>query len=240
MPLDRNFKLSFKPVGLGAQVAEILAQAILDGSFKGGDQLVETDLQADFGISRSPLREALRELEKKGLVVVVPRKGTFVKRITRKEIEENFPVRAALEGLAAGLALANMTEEALERMAQALEEMGEAVKTGETKHFFTHHLEFHETFIEHCGNDLLIGLLKNLRMQSIWHRFSYQYYQEDMEKSFTVHRKILDLFRKKDTDPAKLEAMVQNHIQVALDRFLKYLEDSEPEADSPEPSGETS
>ena len=60
-----------KPVGLGAQVAEILTHAILEGQFKGGDQLIETDLQAPFGISRSPLREALRELEKKGLVVAV-------------------------------------------------------------------------------------------------------------------------------------------------------------------------
>lgn len=229
MALDKSLKLAFKPVGLGVQVAEILTQAILEGRFKGGDQLVETDLQADFGISRSPLREALRELEKKGLVVVVPRKGTFVKRITRKEIEENFPVRAALEGLAAKFTFANMTDEALERMTQALEEMRIAVQTKDTKLFFSHHLEFHETFIEHCGNDLLMGLLKNLRMQSLWHRFSYQYYQEDLDKSYKVHQQILNLYRKKDTDPEKLGALVESHINVALDRFLNYLKEFERE-----------
>lgn len=229
MALDKSLKLAFKPVGLGVQVAEILTQAILEGRFKGGDQLVETDLQADFGISRSPLREALRELEKKGLVVVVPRKGTFVKRITRKEIEENFPVRAALEGLAAKFAFANMADEALERMTQALEEMRIAVQTKDTKLFFSHHLEFHETFIEHCGNDLLMGLLKNLRMQSLWHRFSYQYYQEDLDKSYKVHQQILNLYRKKDTDPEKLGALVESHINVALDRFLNYLKEFERE-----------
>ena len=227
MALDKSLKLGFRPVGLGAQVAEILTQAILEGRFKGGDQLVETELQADFGISRSPLREALRELEKKGLVVVVPRKGSYVKRITRKEIEENFPVRAALEGLAAKLAVANITEEALTRMSRALEEMRAAVRTRDTQLFFTHHLRFHETFIEHCGNELLIDLLKNLRMQSIWHRFSYQYYQEDLEKSFKIHQQILNLYRRKVTDADKLGALVAHHIIVALDRFLSYLEESE-------------
>jgi DNA-binding GntR family transcriptional regulator len=227
MGLEKSVKLAFKPVGLGTQVAEILTQAILEGRIKGGDQLVETELQADFGISRSPLREALRELEKKGLVVVVPRKGSFVKRITRKEIEENFPVRAALEGLAAKLAAANITDMALERMNQDLEEMRTAVRNRDTQSFFSHHLKFHETFIEHCGNELLIGLLKNLRMQSIWHRFSYQYYQEDLEKSFKIHQQILNLFRKKGADPEKLRTLVENHIIVALDRFLNYLEESE-------------
>jgi DNA-binding GntR family transcriptional regulator len=224
MALDKSLKLAFKPVGLGAQVAEILTQAILEGRFKGGDQLVENDLQAHFGISRSPLREALRELEKKGLVVLVPRKGTFVKRITRKDVEENFPVRAALEGLAAKLALANMTEDARQRMSRALEKMRTAVRTRDTKLFYTHHLDFHETFIERSGNDALIALLKNLRMQSIWHRFSYRYYQEDLQKSFKVHRQILALYLKKNTSAEKLGALVERHINVARDRFLSYLE----------------
>jgi DNA-binding GntR family transcriptional regulator len=227
MALDKSLKLAFKPVGLGAQVAEILTQAILEGRFKGGDQLVENDLQAHFGISRSPLREAMRELEKNGLVVLVPRKGTFVKRITRKEIEENFPVRAALEGLAAKLAAAHMSAEALRRMHLALEKMRTAVETKDTRLFYTHHLEFHETFIERSGNDLLIGLLKNLRMQSIWHRFSYQYYQEDLEKSFKVHQQILNLYQKKNIDPVKIGVLVESHIKVALDRFLAYLEEFE-------------
>ncbi|HSO62946.1 MAG TPA: GntR family transcriptional regulator [Desulfobacterales bacterium] len=227
MALKKSLKLTFKPVGLGAQVAEILTQAILEGRFKGGDQLVENDLQTHFGVSRSPLREALRELEKKGLVVLVPRKGAFVVRITRKEVEENFPVRAALEGLASKLALANMTDEALKRMGRALEKMRTAVKTRDTKLFYTHHLEFHETFIERSGNEALIALLKNLRMQSIWHRFSYQYYQEDLEKSFKVHLQIQTLFLKKNTSAEKLGALVENHINVARDRFLAYVEEFE-------------
>jgi len=73
----------------------------------------------------------------------------------------------------------------------------------------------------------LIGLLKNLRMQSIWHRFSYQYYQEDLEKSFKVHQQIQTLYLKKNTSAEKLGALVENHINVALDRFLSYVEEFE-------------
>ncbi|MFH1090070.1 MAG: GntR family transcriptional regulator, partial [Pseudomonadota bacterium] len=77
-------KYTFKPSVIGEQISRVLTEAILEGILKGGDQLVELELQKHFGISRSPLREAFRDLEKKGLVVIVPRKGTFVKQITRE------------------------------------------------------------------------------------------------------------------------------------------------------------
>ncbi|MFZ7126462.1 MAG: GntR family transcriptional regulator [Desulfobacterales bacterium] len=225
--LARRNISEIKPSGLGDQVARVLAEAILEGEFKGGDQLVELELQSHFGVSRSPLREAFRELEKQGLVVIVPRKGTYVKRITRKDIEEHFPVRAELEGLAARLAAANMNAAALDDMAGSLEKMRDAVKRGDTKGYYANHLRFHETFIDLAENELLYGLLKNLRMQALWHRFSYQYYQEDLEKSYRVHQEILDLFRASPPDPEAVGRKVAWHINVALDRFLSYLDEFE-------------
>ncbi len=216
-----------KPVGLGAQVAETLTSAILKGEYKGGDQLVEQDLQAHFEVSRSPLREAFRELEKKGLVDILPRRGTFVKRITRKDIEENFPVRAVLEGTAAKLAANNMTQRELTRMSEALGQMEAAVRSNDTQTYYTHHLIFHEIFIDLSGNDLLINTLKTLRMQSLWHLFSFQYYQEDLKKAFLVHKEILALFKDPDADHKKIRDLVENHIYVALERFLTYLKDCE-------------
>ena len=88
-------------------------------------------------------------------------------------------------------------------MGRALEKMRTAVELRDTKLFYTHHLEFHETFIKRSGNEALIALLKNLRMQSIWRRFSYQYYQEDLEKSFKVHQQIQTLYLKKNTSAGK-------------------------------------
>ena len=87
----------FRPHVLGEQVSHILMEAILEGVLRGGDQLVEVELQKQFGVSRSPLREAFRDLEKKGLVVIIPRKGTYVKQVNRKDIEDNFMHRGWLK-----------------------------------------------------------------------------------------------------------------------------------------------
>ena len=219
--------LNFQPHVLGEQVSRILTEAILEGVLKGGDQLIEAELQKQFGISRSPLREAFRNLEKKGLVVIIPRRGTFVKRITRKDIEENFPVRAVLEGLAAEQAHQKMTENALEQMSHVLQEMTEAVKENDTKAYWRNHLEFHDIFIKASGNDILIDVLKTLRMHGLWYRFSYQYYQEDLARSLGVHQKIFDHFRLQDIAAKAIGKLVQEHIQVAFQSFLAYVDEQE-------------
>lgn len=223
----KKIKDIVKPVGLGLQVAEALTFSILEGYFRGGDQLVEMELQNQFGVSRSPLREAFRELEKKGLVDIVPRKGTFVKKITKRDIEENFPIRAALEGLAAELAIAHISDETLALMNEALTQMEKAVKEGDTQSYYTYHLQFHEIFIESSENSRLIAQLKNLRMQNIWHRYSYQYYQEDLEKSLCDHQAICKGFVHFRHSPERLRTLVEDHINIALDKFLTYLEKSE-------------
>lgn len=215
-----------KPIGLGAQVAEALTLAILEGDYSGGDQLLELELQDYFGVSRSPLREAFRELEKKGLVEIIPRKGTFVKTITRRDIEENFPIRAALEGLAAQLAVPNITPVSLAMMSEKLDGMREAAEREDTQAYYSHHLAFHELFIALSKNSLLISSLRTLRMQAIWHRFSYQYYQEDLKKSLAVHQQIYEGFTIYRNQPERCRKMVEDHITIALDRFLSYLKTS--------------
>jgi DNA-binding GntR family transcriptional regulator len=218
-----NYK--FKPTGLGEQVSRLLTDAILDGTIKEGDKLIETKLQMQFGVSRSPIREALHELEMKGLIVIFPRKGAFVKEITRKDIEEIFPVRAALEGLAGRLAHQSMKEEDFAEMAKTYKIMEQSFKNNNAKDYWKHHHLFHEIFINSCGNNTLIGILKNLRMNTIWYRFSYKYYQEDFEKSLLAHKRIFDLLSNKDSDRGEIEDFVRKHIEDALDKFVEYLDD---------------
>lgn len=225
-PKPVNKEMS-RPVGLGAQVAETLMLAILEGDYKGGDQLVELELQEYFGVSRSPLREAFRELEKKGLVEIIPRRGTFVKKTTRRDIEENFPMRAALEGLAAQLAVRHVDKSSLAGLASELRHMEAAAKTSDIKNYYTHHLAFHELFINLCGNRILIDTLQTLRMQNMWHRFSYKYYREDMEKSLDDHKRIYQAFSLPQSDPVRCRKLVEDHINIALDRFLEYLNSPE-------------
>ena len=218
---------NFKDSPLGIQIANVLTEAILENHISGGDQLLELELQKEFNTSRTPIREAFRELEKRGLVEVIPRKGTFVRRITREDIEENFPVRASLEGLAAKLAFEKMGGTEKNALNQALNKMERAVQQKDAKTYWKHHVAYHEIFIHASGNDVLIQTLKTLRMHSLWYRFSYQFYREDLPKSFAVHKKIFDLFNCPATDPEKLRITVQNHIEVAFERFLAYLENHE-------------
>jgi DNA-binding GntR family transcriptional regulator len=216
-------KMEFQPDVLYSKVSKILTEAILEGQFEGGQKLVETELQKSLGISRSPLREAIRDLEKKGLVTLVPRRGAFVRDVTVKDIEDLFPVRATLEGLAAKLAYANITQKTLDDMMAILEKMKKAVKSGDTNSYWRFHSTFHEIFIDATNNPVLIETLTRLRFHTLWYRFSYKYYEEDLQKQFVVHKQIYELFAKRDSDVEKLKGLVENHISVAHEKFVGYL-----------------
>ena len=215
----------FQPAVLGEKVSQILTDAILEGILKQGDQLVEAELQEQFGISRSPLREAFRNLEKIGLVVIVPRKGTFVGAITEKDIRENFPVRATLEGLAARQAFSNMTAKELKNLRLALEGMrGAGQKKDAAKVYREHHHTFHEVLINASRNDTLINILRTLRMHRIWYYVSYQYYRENYPEGLAVHENIFRLFESRNSDEKEIEKVVRDHIANHLDKFMGYLD----------------
>ncbi|MFO7965516.1 MAG: GntR family transcriptional regulator [Desulfobacterales bacterium] len=221
-----RIKNDFRRDVMAEQISKILTEAILDDLLKGGERLVESELQKQFGVSRSPLREAFRDLEKKGLVTITPRRGTFVKRITSKDIRENFPVRATLEGLAAKEAFSKISDKDRLRMHQVLLEMKNAVEKNDPKSYWKLHSVFHEIFIDASENDVLINILHTLRMHSLWYRFSYQYYLEDLPGSLEPHERILELFDDPKTDPEALAALVKNHIEKATEIFLAYLEET--------------
>jgi DNA-binding GntR family transcriptional regulator len=224
----------FRAVTLVDQIANTLKDDILTGSLKGGDQLLEDQLKDEFGISRTPLREAFRVLEKEGLIEILPRKGAFVRRISRQDIEENFPVRAILEGLAARLAYDHLSQQDLHEMEEVLAYMKEAAERKDFIDYAKHHLSFHEIFIKASNNNTLIALLHNLRMHRLWHRYTYHYYKEDFRNSLQIHRRILDLFKEKNVSPGDIETVVRQHIERALGPFLASMEDLEGERSTDE------
>ena len=214
----------FRSIPLVDQIANELRDDILTGRFKGGDQLFEDLLKIEFGISRTPLREAFRVLEKQGLVEILPRRGTFVKRITRQDIEENFPVRAILEGLAARLAYENLKDKDIEAMEKIIKSMKEAVQRKDFIDYAMNHIVFHEIFINASGNETLIVLLRNLRMHTLWHRYTHHYYKEDFRNSLKIHQQIIDLLKEKKVPAEEIEGVVRQHIEVALGPFLAAME----------------
>jgi len=220
-------KRGFNPQVLAEQISKVLAEAILDGALAPGTKLLETELQQQLGISRSPLREAFRDLEKKGLVVILPRRGTFVREITTRDVQENFPVRANLEGMAARLAHGKLSKPDLEKMRAALEGMKRAGRSKDREAYRQNHQKFHDVFIEASDNRLLIDLLQNLRMHRLWYFVSYRYQKLDFQMAIDVHEQILNLFEQDRADPRDLERLVQTHIDDALEKLFGTGDTSE-------------
>ena len=210
-----------KPL-LVEEISKALTKLILEGTLKGGDQLVESELQQRLDVSRSPIREAFRDLEKKGLVVIKPRRGTFVKEITVDDIKNNFPVRANLEGLAARLAHPILSDEHRGEMKKTLGEMRAALAEEDIMAYWEHHQLFHQIWINNCGNDLLIETLTNLRMHAMWFRLCYQYYAHDPDHAIKIHEKIFDLFMSKKTSLDELEIVVRKHVGDAVEPFIEF------------------
>lgn len=209
------------------QVAKEMRSRILNAEVKGGEQLIELKLIAQFGISRTPLREAFRVLEKEGLVEIIPRRGTYVKRIESDDIKENFPVRAILEGLAARLSCGNITPHDIDEMEDAYESMKKAVRERDFLEFRKSHFHSHEIFINASRNKTLINTLKNLRMHTLWHRYTYHYYVENYGTALKYHRQIIDLYKEKERSPDKIEEIVRQHIESAMEFFMQALEKHE-------------
>jgi DNA-binding GntR family transcriptional regulator len=208
------------PVPLVEQITEFLAQSIIEGRYEGGQRLIESELQKKFGVSRTPIRESFRILERDGFVASTPRKGTFVRTMTKKFIEENFPIRAILEGLAARMASEHLTSQEIGKMESALSGMAKAGNKNDFKAYLKLHFDYHMVYIRGSRNDSLIGILENMMRHAVWFRFAYLWHQENYENAIRVHRKILDLFIKKDTK--RVEPLVRDHILNNLNRYLQF------------------
>ena len=221
MPSFKKDSAIHYPLSLVRHVTDFLVDSIINGRLAPGERLIENDLQRRFSISRGPIRESLRILEKDGFVVTSPRKGTFVRKITQKDVEENFPIRANLEGLAARSALDHIRQKDIARMELALSKMEQAAQKKNLKAYLKQHLDFHETFILASKNDTLVEILQNLRRQAMWFSLLYFYVSEALEDELRVHREILNLFIQRDVN--KLENLVRGHILGALTRFLDYI-----------------
>lgn len=208
------------------QICDILADRIFNGEIQGGDRLVESQLQKTFNVSRSPIREALRHLSERRLVTIIPRKGVFVRKVTVKEIQEYIPVRARLEGLAAVLAYPNMNAQTRDNLTELLRNMNASIDNKNMKRFLAHHMRFHDTYINASNNDLLIGLMEDLRLTRSLFQSSYRFSWGDVKKAYNDHKQICKLLCSENTNVQQLEALVRTHIEVVSEKVISYVADS--------------
>ena len=185
-----NFEIqSHRP--LRELVYEELRNLILSGEIKPGTRMMEIELADSMGVSRTPIREAIRKLEKEGLVTIEPRKGAYVSTISMNDIVNILQIRGTLEGLAATLAATRIKEIELMKLKEASQAFDRAVEEGNTKEMISNDTLFHHIIVEASGNDLLIKMVTDL--QEIVLRFRYLYYKDfkRAEKMPPEHANIL-------------------------------------------------
>ena len=194
--MDNLTKLNldnYKP--LRDVVFESLRTAILEGKLKSGQRLMEVQLAEQLGVSRTPIREAIRKLELEGLVIMLPRKGAYVADMSFKDLIDVLEIRASLEGLAASLASGRRRDEDIEGLEKLAREFEESVKSGDIEEVLKKDVEFHEYIFSLANNKKLYQIINSLWEQV--HRFRVTYVS-DYEASLSLveeHNKIFEAIK---------------------------------------------
>lgn len=205
LELNMNAYLPLRDV-----VFQTLREAILKGELKPGERLMELQLASKLGVSRTPIREAIRMLELEGLAVTMPRKGAEVARMTEKDMEDVLQIRKALDELAVGLACDNMTEESLEQIHVALKNFEESTRSRDVKKIAQADVEFHDTIYQAADNPKLVNMLNNLREQMYRYRVEYLKNDTVYPRLIEEHEKIYEGLKRKDKET--VVEIVSHHV----------------------------
>ncbi|NPV92642.1 MAG: GntR family transcriptional regulator [Firmicutes bacterium] len=212
---------NYKP--LREIVFETLREAIITGVLKPGERLMEVQLAEEMGVSRTPVREAIRKLELEGFVVMVARKGAYVAGISLKDITDVFEIRAALEGLAASLAADRASEEELEEMERAVANRWVYLENTDLSSLVETDSEFHDILYRASRNQKLINILSNLREQIDRFRAVSLASPGRGREALEEHKKIVEAISIRDPELAL--KLGQEHIENAENALLNNMRD---------------
>ena len=197
---------SYKP--LREIVFESMRDAIINGVLKPGERLMEIQLAEEMGVSRTPVREAIRKLELEAFVVMIPRKGAYVAGVSHKDVADVFEIRAALEGLAAGLAAERITEDEIEQMERVL--LFEDGEETDLDKIVARDTDFHALVYKASRNERLVQILANLREQI----------QRFRATSLAVPGRVLDAIKE---HRSIVEALVQHNSEAAQELMTAHI-----------------
>lgn len=215
-PVDFN---SYRP--LRELVLTSLREAIFNGTLKPRERLMEVQLAQELGVSRTPVREALRKLEQEGFINIIPRKGAYVAELSLKDIEDVFEIRIALEGLAASLCAERITGEELRELERLLLAKEIYIQHQDLQQVVVVDGDFHATLYQGSHNARLKNILENLRDQIQRYRTTSLSFPGRMDISLKEHRQILQAITK--GDGAKASLLLQEHLQNTKKTLLEFL-----------------
>jgi DNA-binding GntR family transcriptional regulator len=213
-----------EPQGLSAeQVCDRIRHAILHGELKPGTKLTEQDLAAQYEVSRTPVREAIRQLEVERLVTRTPFVGVTVRQLTPEEVVELLEIREVLEGLVARLATRHVDAAHLQRLKKSLQQLAASVRKGDVAAYLDHALEFRRILVDCCRSESLTEFVLAIenRLRLIGTRTAML--PGRMEAAVQEHQKLLQAIEA--GDEAQAEALNReriHHIREAVVRSMSF------------------
>ncbi|NTW05533.1 MAG: GntR family transcriptional regulator [Peptococcaceae bacterium] len=213
---------NYKP--LRELVFDSLREAIIQGRLKPGERLMEMQLADEMGVSRTPIREAIRKLELEGFVVMIPRKGAYVSGISVKDIVDVFEVRAALEGLAAGLAAERITDEEMEKLERILVKITEVNDLDDIEVIVEIDTEFHDLIYMACRNERLVQIITHLKEQIQRFRTTSLAQPGRLRDALSEHRLIVEAIGDRNVEMA--QNLAREHIDSAEQSLLNAMREA--------------
>jgi len=217
---------------LREKILEMIRDAILKGTMKPGERVSEPELAERFGISRTPIREAFRQLESEGYLEVIPRKGAVVASLSERDIEEFYAIKIILEGFAAKMAAEKLSEKDIERLESINERLQKIADDGDVKSFFRVHNEFHDLFIKAAGNDKLYEMINQLVMRFKRLRLASLSQPGRMEISVEEHRNMIEAFKNHDGERA--DSLVRHAATIGAGVLIQSMNEAENAAEKVE------
>jgi DNA-binding GntR family transcriptional regulator len=210
-------------------VFKTLRQAILTGELKPGERLMEIHLAEKLGVSRTPIREAIRQLELEGLVVMIPRKGAQVAHMTEKSMLDVLEVRLALDELSVRLACERITDDEILKLKEACIAFEKAVETADYKNIASADVAFHDIIFASTRNPRLSQMVNNLAEQM--YRYRFEYIKDSAIHAVLIkeHRIILDAISSRDADAAV--KAIHTHINNQENAIIRQIRDEENSSD---------
>lgn len=207
---------------LAVQLADALREMILEGELPGGEKIREKELTSRFGVSRTPLREAMKVLAAEGLIELIPNRGAIVNQHSTEELASVFPVLAALERLAGELAAVNATDEEIARLRTMTKELRMAVEDGNRPRYFNINQAIHDAILSAAGNETLTRT--HIAIAGRIHRARYQanLTRTRWETALEEHELIAQALA--DRDSARLGMLLHDHMMAKLSSILAVLD----------------
>lgn len=195
------------------KILKYVKAQIINGSYKPGESLVESKLAEELGVSRTPIREAVRLLEQEGLIETIPNKGAVVVGVSSKDVEDIYAIRQLVEGLAARWAVEHMSDQNKKEMQKLLDLMEFYAQRGDVDEIAYLDNQFHHIIYEASGSKILNITLSNLHQYVQLARLESLQIPKRLDKTLSEHRAILQSFL--DNKPYDAEMAVAEHVRQA-------------------------